>query len=159
MRAMTHCERHGGGSNETVLAIGAMHPPNVEHLYDHSYHYHQDVILISDEDALIERLSQLLDDNRCPRCGNKLPERPWGSTVTVCRCIPLCVQCAADELVHGLLAFVYDVQNWPDPVASLADFREYWCRAASPSAAEKVAILQGTRDVIDAYLISQEMTG
>jgi len=56
-------------------------------------------------------VTKTIDDERCPRCLDPLPEppiMPAGSRVTECRCIPICSACGTHEVFSDL-----GLQNWP----------------------------------------------
>jgi hypothetical protein len=55
-----------------------------------------------------------IDHGICPRCqGPPSPgERPAGSRVTSCRCIPVCAECEARETKEASIGALYSVFDW-----------------------------------------------
>ena len=53
------------------------------------------------------QITERIDAGECPRCLAPLPdgdpERPAGSRVTACRCIPICGRCGSDETYQSAL--------------------------------------------------------
>jgi hypothetical protein len=69
-----------------------------------------DRLLGLDEDEIEEqvlRITNEIDNGRCPRCGGPLPKPPIfpaGSEVTECRCIPICGMCGDHETMMDVEA-------------------------------------------------------
>jgi len=58
-------------------------------------------------------IQEAVEYGRCPRCMEKLPERPAGSHATRCRCVPLCSDCSVEELQPETYV---EPGSWPLPL-------------------------------------------
>jgi hypothetical protein len=76
-----------------------------------------DAVDFFDVGDVVDEITELIQNNVCPRCTTNSLEHPAGSRITDCRCVPICGPCGGQESLVLLGA-----DSWP---VSEADHR-WW---------------------------------